>query len=801
MWPLLLSLLLAPTARATPNRVGAVMLEGTEIPDLSVAIDGSFVAFVETGSSEVRILDTGRWETDSTAPCVGADPVAVAVFQDNDGARTYVGCSDGSVVDMVMDGASVASISDPIDTGADEVLGLATTDLGLWIVVSGSDGGNPKLLLLDVVDDTLDSSVEETLGHDGYVDMDAGKSWVAVIHGGDNVSKIAASSGAATIEEQGQTALDGLDVVVSPQDTILVIGGEVVAELSTSTNDLSLVIGTSDGLDAATAAFVYEDDEEFVVADGGRGEFVFFPYSASSGQPGNDEQDSLSFPDEAIEDEQVREFGLISGYAVAGTSAGSLWILTDRPWVEASDPSPSFAIDGDEITVDFTSDTAGDWELRLSGDSTSVEILDSGTITADGQASATFTVDSRFVEGINRLEVVVDADGYQGHDVVLLDVDNPPSKVSLNDDNLGFGNAQLTLSFDGITDEDLDYYQIYLTVTPFERADWDSGGPEFDGTDSLESADLQITAEPGAHVTKTLSPLTNGVTYYLAVRAHDLGGQEGEMSTVVSETPAETFSSAEMAGEEGGICGTPGRASAALAGLGLLIVGLRRRRGAALAALCLATLALPRAGMAKEKSAEHDPARRQGGLQLRYGPINLKDSSLTDVFGTSGNQVFWLEAGPSIGDILEFTAGLGFFQEMGWLVSEDGRRSDEHDMLTVFPITVNATARLDFLDEQVLVPYGSAGGDFWPWRENWYESADVAGTDSVSGAKLGWHWAAGGQLLLDVFEPSRASRLQARTGIDDSYLTFEYRQQQVGNWQTGLRFTGSSWSLGLKFNY
>ena len=120
-------------------------------------------------------------------------------------------------------------------------------------------------------------------------------------------------------------------------------------------------------------------------------------------------------------------------------------------------------------------------------------------------------------------------------------------------------------------------------------------------------------------------------------------------------------------------------------------------------------------------------------------------------------------------------------------------------MLTALPVAVDLGVRLDFVEEQFLVPTASVGGDYWLWRENWYVNPDVGGTDSVSGGKLGWHWTAGLDVLLDRFEPGRASRLEAVSGIDDTWLVTEYRVQNIGDEQ-GLSFSGSSLTMGIRFD-
>jgi hypothetical protein len=56
-------------------------------------------------------------------------------------------------------------------------------------------------------------------------------------------------------------------------------------------------------------------------------------------------------------------------------------------------------------------------------------------------------------------------------------------------------------------------------------------------------------------------------------------------------------------------------------------------------------------------------------------------------------------------------------------------------------------------------------------------------------------------LLLDIFQPGRAGRLQAGTGITDTFITIEWRKQLVGEDSGGLTFSGDAISVGLKLDH
>ncbi len=790
-------------ARAAELRVADVMSVGTAVTEVVPTGDGRWVGALEQGSGEIRILDTWTWSEVGITPCGSAGVGGLALYEGDDGTlRFYAGCGDGSLAWAEWDGAAWLGGDAPVALDSGPVRGLAVYDGVVYAVTDPADGeGNPEIHTYDIASEAVDGidGFPSTLGLSGYADCAVAGSVLIVSTGGDRVSKVDLTTGNATQPTTVVGAADLTDVLTVPSSGRIFMagGGSGVIEYQTGANLTSISIGTDDGLVDVTALGLDPDESLLTVADASLGELLLFGYD---GGPSSVETDAAAFPEEGVG--EVTEIAGLDGYAVAGTDGGDLWILTDRPWVEAGGPSPSSAVDGETVSLAFSSDTAGTWSVRLGAENDDDgTVLDSGEIEAGGTAEASFTVDDAFVEGDNLLRVVVeDAEGLTGHDVAALTVDNPPGQVVLDADSVGYGDALISLSFAGLEDADIDRYVVYLTVTPFLAEDWPEGGPDFDGDDPVDAPVEVPPGEPGATVSTTISPLTNGTTYYLAVRAVDAAGQEGPMSDVLSIRPLATSSAAELAGEEGGLCGTApfGGLFALLGGLG---AALRRRRSLLVLGLA-AGIALPGRARAGE-GAEVDVRKVEGHgtFGLRYGPVWLADDNINAVFNQGGHQVLWMEAGPTPLRQLEFTAGLGFFQELGFQLGEDGTQSAEHDMLTAWPVTATARVRLDFFDEQFLVPTAEAGGDAWLWRENWYVNPDVGGESAVSGAKYGWHYGAGLEVLLDRFEPARASWLQTRTGIDDSYFVVAWRGQQVGEFQQGLRFTGDSLSFGLRLDY
>jgi MYXO-CTERM domain-containing protein len=267
------------------------------------------------------------------------------------------------------------------------------------------------------------------------------------------------------------------------------------------------------------------------------------------------------------------------------------------------------------------------------------------------------------------------------------------------------------------------------------------------------------------------------------------------MSNIISGTPKETLSASDLSNEAGGYCGTKLPMGWGVLALGSFALIRRRRHGLAVLTLGLMMTSSLDANASALFTSEDAPVLRQS-MDLRYGPINFESDAINSVFTVNSHQMLYADLGWSVWNIFEATAGVGFFQEMGWLLSEDGEQSSEHDMLTIYPLSLSGTFRFDILKEQFLVPFGSYGVDYWVFKENW---ATNSGEAKVNGGKNGTHYAYGVQILLDKLDPASASKLEVRTKIRDTYLSVERRQLSFDT--DGLDFTSESTTVGLRFHY
>jgi|GEM_PF-863360 len=815
----------APARALAPDRVAWVTAPGlTGATDLSISPDGLSLLLADPGGGAMGVLDLRSWKLSTVAPCGGA--TGAAAWDNGGTVQVYAGCEDGTVTWATLGDGDLSLSGEVIDVADGPVLGIVQDADILYVVTDPVDGSNPTLHSIDPTTGTIDgvSSMPLVLGHSGFVDMELAGTYLVVLHGGDNLSKVYLTAPSSSGETNSLGTLTGRDLVVSSSGNVVFAGGgSAVGRFALGDNSWYATLGTGDGLEDVDGLGLLETDGLMLVADGGAQLLKTFLWTANAETVGNVVQDGFDYPTVAA---TVAEVVTTGDYTIAGTAEGELWVLTAAPWVEVTEVKPSSALSGDTVQLGFTSDEAGSYEVRLGADTdTGGTVVASGSIAADATETVDLAVDDSYVEGANQLRVVVTgSNGAAGHDAGLVSVDNPPTQVALADSDVGIGNGYLKLSFTAPSDADLARIQVFVSTTAFSASDWPEGGPAFDGTDALDTSALDFAVTPGEAVELVISPLTNDQIYYLAARATDVGGLEGPMSTVVSGTPSETFAVSQLAGEQGGFCGTPGSASLALAALGLGLAAARRRRwgllggGVLLAALVVAAPARADDGAADGSTpstsappSEHYTAvqygivqvsdKIKGGTDLRFGPMWFANgNAITDVLGDSGHNVLWLETGPSVGRMLQFSVGGGFYRKRGTLLTASGVASEQTDTLYAVPLTANATLRLDVLKNQPLVPYVTGGGDMWLWHEGW--AIDAAGTKtSMGGGKWGYHYGVGGQLLLDIFEPDRAQMAEARLHIKDTYLTGEWRRQEVGVFQKGIDLSNSQVTFGIKVLY
>jgi hypothetical protein len=777
-----LTLFLGSVALALPDRVAAT-LEG-EAADSLVGND-TVAAWFE--GDEVVVLDGGSWETVGVDPgCTGA--AGLALQTDSTGGEwLFVGCSDGTLVRIDATPGTRPVVDGTVSLATESIVGLTWDDTLVYAVTQPA-GGGLEVYSYDMAADQAMGPYTITRG--GFEDVGQSASYVIILQGSDDVSKVDKGTGAAMSNVENLGGRNWVDVVTDGNSGIfLADSGGAVARYLLSTNEFNLVLLESDGLDTVDAIALDADGAEpyLALAEGTLGEIWWMEFDPSSLAVGDTPLATLAVSGV----ESMVPFGEA---LLVTASEGGVMVLTEAPWVEAASDHVGVLAQGDVANVSFAADTDGDWEVsRASG-----TVLASGSLVADGVVEVPVTIDGSYVEGNNRITVTVVSNTRVGHDAVDLPVDNPPSALQLADDAIRFGNEEILVRFDGIEDADLDRYDLYLTTEPFDGADYgEGGGPAYAGPETTLAVPVAIAGEPEEAVDVSIGPLLNEQTYYVAVRAVDSAGQEGPMSQVFEVTPTPALGAAELAGEPGG-CGC-GHRGAPLGWLALALAGLAlvRRSPGFVLALVLASSFSTDALAGTNKAQD---------VEVRLGFTSLDNASIADVYGegesTSSFVSLLMESGYQWFRMAELDVGLGLIRGKGdavGLAGDTPEPSGYPSRLVLLPVSLSATLRADFWDGQPVVPYVRAGGEYWLWFEQVKDEETYLQGGRGAGGKIGWSYGGGVNVLLDIFSQERSGNMKARWGVEDSYFTVDWRRQAMLE-MGGLSFEGESLTVGLKLD-
>ena len=230
-----------------------------------------------------------------------------------------------------------------------------------------------------------------------------------------------------------------------------------------------------------------------------------------------------------------------------------------------------------------------------------------------------------------------------------------------------------------------------------------------------------------------------------------------------------------------------------VAGFILAMTALVRRRASA--SVVLVALLFSPVVHAADKATD---------LEIRLGPTVLSDSDIQTVYGEKGFATFLIEAGRQWFNVVELDAGFGLVRGKGDAVGQVGGEavsSGYPARLVMMPVSLSATLRLEFLENQAVVPFVRSGSEYWLWFEQVNEGNGYLQGGRGSGGMLGWHYGGGLNILLDVFSKERSGTMLARWGVQDSYLVIDWRNQSMlEDDPAGFGFGGSLLSVGLKLD-
>jgi hypothetical protein len=791
---ILLLLQVSSVALAAPDRLASTFQVGTDVTDIVVSPDGAWIGWNDAGGGKFWVMDAGTFETTILTACPGASGAAASGDMTLEGVSFYTGCEDGTVaVIEISPEGMITQREDALILGDGPIFAVETDGDNVYAVLD-----DPKLETVVAGVALLDGTalegfpvelsrqaVEDTLLVDGTL---------IVVHGSEDLSKVQVATGTLATAQGTLGSRSYVDAFPyeNGNTVYLADSGGGLVRFQTSTSDYQASL--TNVADAITAVG-FLPSETWMVLGAGEEDALLYSFEGAPGE-------QLGTIPGAV---NLNELVTIQGYAFGTTTDGTVLALTDRPWVAVSTVLPASGVDGDEVSLTFTSDVGGTYEVRLNGTAAANGTeLATGAVEADTPTTATFTIDSEdaYLEGDNTLWVFVkDNANLVGRGAGTLEIDNPPGRVSLDESNVQWGDGSVTVSFTALSATDIESYSIYIDVETFTAADYPTGGPTFSGTDDITAPHV-VRPASGAEVTETIATLTNGTTYYVAVRAIDEGGLWGPMSAIIPVTPQETFSITDRAGEPGGVpplCGFGGGLGGGSAAILLAAGAVARRRRRIVASAGVLALAVAAPTAHAEEADEYEGPRTMN-VQVRAGPTTIADEYVNDVFGEKTNVILWFEYGYA-SRFIDANLGIGFFQANGFLQTADGVASGEADKFTMVPLALTLTGRLDLFDEQPIVPFGRVGLDYWMWEEDWYVVSPDTMDHKKSGGKYGWHFGGGLMILLDVFDRRAASRLEAISGINDTFLVAEYRNTRLIHGENQINLSSSDFTFGLKFDF
>lgn len=218
------------------------------------------------------------------------------------------------------------------------------------------------------------------------------------------------------------------------------------------------------------------------------------------------------------------------------------------------------------------------------------------------------------------------------------------------------------------------------------------------------------------------------------------------------------------------------------------------------------------------RAERNDYSPQNAAFELRFGPYRPKIDESTaapvysDFFGDGRRFMFGFEVDwqalrvPFLGT-LGLGFGLGYTQMSATnLVPADvateglGRVSQESS-LNILPLHGVLVARVDTFARNLyvpLVPYAKLGvaHAFW-WVNDGLGTATSNSGTTGKDTSTGTFTALGGMLLLDFLEPSAALEADNESGVNNSYLFFEWMMTDYGGDQ--MNVGTSTWVTGLAF--
>lgn len=496
------------------------------------------------------------------------------------------------------------------------------------------------------------------------------------------------------------------------------------------------------------------------------------------------------------------------GYIYISAASGNIGVVSDNPYVTVNSATYSSGGStlgvGETVTINFEADEAGTFVMRSGGD-----VSGDGTVLKDnsGNSSGTVTTadtaqdvvvpydanSAALQEGDNSIYFfVTDSASNIGRRATTITVDTPPTAVTVV--STSFGNTRVYINFTRLTANDISYYNVYTDTDPVTV------------TTKTDVA-ATVTQDSDSTLTGTVSGLTNGTLYYMAIEGVDNAGNVGPRTSTfagglsISATPQLTVGPAGYTGEVG--CGllqgnalTLNTVWAVLAVIsiagGAWLLRRSRRSMLVISVLMLASSLASAQDVPPDASMDpaQTPIKKYGWYVDGRASLWQPTSTTTKLFipsffnfqgAFSGGFLFNEQIGAEV--------GVGIFYKTGASLAVGSRvpSQDSFSLITV-PITIGGAYRFMYSRKMPVVPYVRSGFEMDYFYEN------DSGT-KIKGLKKGLYGGAGLQVPISQWMDPVDSKGKFETQV---YLIFEGLYKWVNDFGgRGLNLSGAVYSAGF----
>ena len=575
-------------AVAAPSQQSVALSGQNLASDIALSDDDRYLAVSGKGDSGLLVWDTWSLSSGpvSASPCA---PVAAVEFvaQLTTTDRFYVGCESGQVYYVDVDSSSIpprltVSAAIELNLGSGDVIDLAFAEGDEYVHALVLDAGYMSIHRVSVTQDTATAIVP------------------AQVVGGTPSALAIGSSGTPLVVTRSDGYLSWIDrsgdSYATPSNVLVSFGGVLSSAAVSSEHALVFVADSGEATlwslplaAAAQSTAVVDDVSGAAWVELGEESGQLLAWTAGTGtlvevyDTAGTLQQSIDLADSSAVACAVASESAATAYVAAAD--GTLRVLSDRPMIEGLSSSVAI-VGGDEpFSVSFTSSLEGSWDLSLGGTGVqgSGSSLASGDTLAGELVSVPLTGSDLSAEGANRLFVFVTSSTGTAVDSLAVTLDEPPSAVTSV--TLSAGDSRLVLEWSAGDEDDLANFTIYLSDDLFAASD--ESLPTLSTLTSADEVSYPLTVAAGLAAEShslEIEGLSNGVAYYVSLKAVDSGGLEGPLSAVVSAVPEATCGAAECAGDDYGcscsvsLVGAAGARSAGWLVAWLAVFSLVRRR-------------------------------------------------------------------------------------------------------------------------------------------------------------------------------------------------------------------------------